>query len=126
MNLTAWPDPCYSGRIAKDEPMPKLESPPNESMPKRSSKNRPRDVDHLAKTIAAEATSEDQPEAPAEDTQTTNGKNPAAVALGRLGGKKDGLARAKKLSKKRREEIARRAADARWRKQDSHSVGESP
>lgn len=106
--------------------MPKLESPPNDSMPKRSSKNRPRDVDHLAKTIAAEATSEDQPEAPAEDTQTTNGKNPAAVALGRLGGKKDGPARAKKLSKKRREEIARRAADARWRKQDSHSVGESP
>jgi hypothetical protein len=42
-------------------------------------------------------------------------KNPAAVALGRLGGKKGGLARAKKLSAKRRAEIARKAAKVRWR-----------
>lgn len=107
-----------SGGIAKGEPKAKLESPPSDSMPKRSSKNRPRDVDHLAKAIAAEATSEDQPEAPAEDTQTTTGKNPAAVALGRLGGKKGGPARAKKLTKERREEIAKKAAEARWRKEE--------
>ena len=43
-------------------------------------------------------------------------KNPAAVALGRLGGLKGGKARAKKLSKEKRQEIARKAALARWKK----------
>lgn len=43
------------------------------------------------------------------------GKNPAAVALGRMGGKKGGPARAKKLSAQRRKQIARDAARARWR-----------
>ncbi len=43
-------------------------------------------------------------------------KNPHAVALGRLGGLKGGKARAKKLSKKRRIEIAKLAAAARWGK----------
>lgn len=44
-------------------------------------------------------------------------KNPAAVALGKLGGKKGGPARAKKLSPERRQEIARKAARARWAQQ---------
>jgi hypothetical protein len=44
------------------------------------------------------------------------GKNPYAAALGRLGGIKGGRARAERLSKKRRTEIARKAARARWRK----------
>ena len=44
------------------------------------------------------------------------GKNPAAVALGRLGGLKGGKARAAKLSPKRRSEIARNAVLARWNK----------
>jgi hypothetical protein len=44
------------------------------------------------------------------------GKNPAAVALGRLGGKKGGPARAKKLSARKRKVIARKAALARWKK----------
>ena len=43
-------------------------------------------------------------------------KNPAAVALGRLGGLKGGKARAKKLSPERRSEIARKAAQARYKK----------
>jgi hypothetical protein len=43
-------------------------------------------------------------------------KNPAAVALGRLGGLKGGNARAAKLSAKKRKEIARKAAKARWNK----------
>jgi hypothetical protein len=43
-------------------------------------------------------------------------KNPAAVALGRLGGLKGGKARAAKLSPKRRSEIARNAVNARWNK----------
>ncbi len=42
-------------------------------------------------------------------------KNPAAVELGRRGGLKGGKARAAKLSKKRRAEIAKKAAQARWR-----------
>jgi hypothetical protein len=41
-------------------------------------------------------------------------KNPAAVALGRLGGLKGGKARAKSLSSKKRTEIAQKAARARW------------
>jgi hypothetical protein len=44
-------------------------------------------------------------------------KNPAAVALGRLGGKKGGRARANKLGPARRREIASDAAKARWHKE---------
>ena len=43
-------------------------------------------------------------------------KNPAAVALGKLGASKGGKARAKKLRKERKSEIARKAAQARWAK----------
>lgn len=43
-------------------------------------------------------------------------KNPAAVALGRLGGLKGGKARAEKLSSKRRTQIAKKAAAKRWGK----------
>ena len=79
-------------------------------MPERSSKpkKRPRDANQLAHRIVQEATGE---AAPAED----DGKDPAAVSLGRRGGLKGGPARAEKLSKKRRSEIAKKAARARWR-----------
>jgi hypothetical protein len=43
-------------------------------------------------------------------------KNPAAVALGRLGGLKGGKVRAERLSPEKRKEIAKKAALARWRK----------
>jgi len=43
-------------------------------------------------------------------------KNPAAVALGRMGGLKGGTARARSLSAKQRARIARKAAKARWGK----------
>lgn len=43
-------------------------------------------------------------------------KNPAAVELGRLGGRKGGKARAEKLTAEQRKEIARKAAKARWEK----------
>ncbi len=46
----------------------------------------------------------------------TEEKNPAAVALGKLGASKGGKARAEKLSPERRKEIARKAAKARWAK----------
>jgi hypothetical protein len=48
--------------------------------------------------------------------ENVKGKNPAAVALGRLGGLVGGKARAKALSAKRRSEIARNAVLARWNK----------
>jgi hypothetical protein len=44
-------------------------------------------------------------------------KNPMAVALGRKGGKKGGLARAKKLTPEQRSESARKAVTARWAKE---------
>jgi hypothetical protein len=43
-------------------------------------------------------------------------KNPAAVALGKLGGAKGGAARAAALSPRKRSEIAKKAAKARWSK----------
>ena len=43
-------------------------------------------------------------------------KNPAAVALGKLGGSKGGRIRAAKLSTERKKEIAQQAAKARWAK----------
>lgn len=46
-------------------------------------------------------------------------KNPAAVALGKLGGAKGGKARAAKLSKKKRTAIAKKAAAARWKKDEA-------
>ena len=49
------------------------------------------------------------PDEPASD------KNPAAVALGRLGGLKGGKARAKALTKKERSQAAKKAAKARWK-----------
>lgn len=49
-----------------------------------------------------------------EDADPNSGKNPAAVALGKLGGVKGGAARAKSLTKKRRSEIAKKAAETRW------------
>jgi len=78
-------------------------------MPDRSRK-RPRDPNELARQIVDEATGEAPPFDPDE------GKNPAAVALGRKGGLKGGKARAAKMSPEQRSEAARKAAQARWRK----------
>lgn len=70
---------------------------------------RPRDASQLAKFIVDRTV--DRTTEPAE----MDGKNPAAVALGRLGGAKGGKARAAKLSPSRRSAIAKKAARARWR-----------
>lgn len=79
-----------------------------------ATKKKPRDLNKLAFSIMAEATGQapiqEDPTAPAKE------KNPAAVALGRLGGLKGGKARAKKLSAKKRKAIAKKAAVARWNK----------
>jgi len=54
--------------------------------------------------------------------QTMPAKNPAAVALGRLGGLKGGDARAASMTSERRKEIAQRAAKQRWAKAKSMGV----
>jgi hypothetical protein len=72
---------------------------------------RPRDTNQLAKSIVDIATGE-KDSTPVDESV----KNPAAVALGRLGGLKGGKARAEKLSAKKRSEIAKKAAAARWKK----------
>jgi len=75
-------------------------------MPKRSRKKSD-DINEIAKSIVDQATEESTPKEPSEEQPK---KNPAAVALGRLGGLKGGKARAKKLSAERRKEIAEKAA----------------
>lgn len=80
-------------------------------MPKRSSTGR-KDLNQLAKFIVDQATGEIPPE---EEQPQEPEKNPAAVALGRLGGLKGGKARAIKLTAEKRREIAVKAARARWK-----------
>lgn len=78
-------------------------------MDKKKTLKRSSDINILASQIVAEATGEPTKEPIRE-------KNPAAVALGRLGGLKGGKARAEKLSAKKRKDIAQKAAKARWSK----------
>ena len=92
-------------------------------------KKLPRDPNSLAAQIVAMSTGQPVP----DDLQAMTGaqagnppildekpeKNPAAVALGRLGGLKGGKARAEKLSKKRRKEIGKEGAAARWKLADA-------
>jgi hypothetical protein len=76
-------------------------------------KKSPSDINILASQIVTEVTEELKK----EPIQTSaKEKNPAAVTLGRLGGLKGGKARAKKLSPKKRRNIAIKAAKARWSK----------
>jgi hypothetical protein len=70
---------------------------------------RPRDPNQLAKFIVDLSTGNTTETAPKESA-----KNPAAVALGRLGGLKGGKARAAKLSPEERAKIAKAAAAKRW------------
>lgn len=81
-------------------------------MPKRSSmkKKKPTDLKKLAASIVADAISE------GETVDNLEGKNPAAVALGRKGGLVGGKARAAKLTSAQRSAIARKAALTRWKK----------
>lgn len=79
-------------------------------MPKRSCN--PKDANVSAFQIVGQATDPD-----AFTTLVKQGeKNPAAVALGRLGGLKGGKARAESLSARKRSEIAKKAAATRWGK----------
>lgn len=89
-SLTIPPVACHYGRV-----------------PKRSSK--PRDLNRLASSIVEEATGEGKPDL----------RDPAAVELGRRGGIKGGKARAAKLTPEQRSEIARKAANTRWKARES-------
>lgn len=80
-------------------------------MPNRSRKPKQRlDLSQLAKRIVDEATGQI-----ARTPPPNEGKDPAAVALGRKGGLKGGKARAAAMTKKERSESARKAAKARWK-----------
>lgn len=70
---------------------------------------RPRDPAQLAHLVMQIATGE------VSDT-VEDKRNPAAVALGKLGGAKGGKARAKSLTAKQRSEIAKKAAKSRWKR----------
>lgn len=76
---------------------------------KRKKQPQTNDINALAASIVQKATEEPIPEPMPE-------KNPAAVALGRLGGLKGGKARAESLSANQRREIAQKAAKIRWEK----------
>ncbi|MBL7740334.1 MAG: hypothetical protein JNK14_14050 [Chitinophagaceae bacterium] len=70
----------------------------------------PADTNKRAKSIVDLATGESKETTPQDEVKA------AAAALGRLGGLKGGKARAAKLSDKRKKEIAKKAAAARWNK----------
>jgi len=76
-------------------------------MPRRSSK----DENELAKSIVDQIIAETESE---DFDKEKPQKNPAAVALGRLGGLKGGKARFNALTPEQRKEIAKKAAEKRW------------
>jgi hypothetical protein len=80
----------------------------------RKSAGQKRDFMQVARAVVEQAIGEHIDGTPLE--KPSDSRNPAAVALGRLGGQKGGAIRAAKLSAKRRREIAAKAAKARWKK----------
>ncbi len=82
-------------------------------MPKRSKKSA--DLNRLAAAIVGDATG-DEPASVVDLAANEPGKDPAAVELGRRGGKVGGKARADRMSAEERSKAARKAAQARWAK----------
>ena len=70
---------------------------------------RPADVIGNAVKVMRIATGQEQ------ETIPTDTRNPAAVALSKLGASKGGVARAARLTSKKRKDIAKKAANARWK-----------
>lgn len=87
-------------------------------MPRRSSTPKRKGTEHdftvVARRVVEQAIGERLDGSPLPEPDA--GKNPHAVALGKLGGAKGGKARAKALSSAKRKEIAKNAAKARWEK----------
>jgi len=83
-------------------------------MPKHSSPKR--DFMEVARGIVERAIGEQMDGNPLPDPPKDE-RNPHAVALGSMGGRKGGKARAKLLSAARRRSIAKKAAKSRWNKE---------
>jgi hypothetical protein len=81
-------------------------------------KKREHDFAITAFQVVQEATGQVEPESEQTEPELVEGKNPHAVALGRLGGLKGGKARTEKLTPEQRKEIAQKAARARWQKKN--------
>jgi hypothetical protein len=75
-------------------------------------KRKNEDVNEAAFRVVRESTS-----GPIPITRAKRRKNPAAVALGRMGGKKSGKGRMEKLTPEQRRQLASKAARARWHKE---------
>lgn len=97
--------------------MSKHKKKPAKKVAKKAPRKTRRDVAEIAREnleqIIGEKLNGDPLPEPEPDT-----RNPAAVALSKLGASKGGKARAKKLSKTRRKEIAKKAARKRWGKDE--------
>ena len=79
----------------------------------------PRDPNQFAKAIVDLATGSAEPDpVPVPDD---DGKDPAAVSLGRRGGLKGGKARAAAMTPEQRSKAARKAVRARWAKAKKHA-----
>jgi|GEM_PF-337794 len=82
-------------------------------------KKRPRDPNQLGKMIVDISVGEVEDRGPTAEEQ---GKDPAAVSLGRRGGLAGGRARARVLSRAERRDIAKKAAQARWKRDREPAV----
>jgi hypothetical protein len=82
----------------------------------KKSRKKKRDSDFAvtAFRVVQQATGQVESESKQAEPELIEGKNPHAVALGRLGGLKGGKARFEKLTPEQRKEIARKAAQTRW------------
>jgi len=80
-------------------------------MPKRSSPKR--DLMEVARSVVEHAIGEQMDGSPLPEPEPDT-RNPHAVALGSMGGRKGGRSRAKSLSAAKRKAIAKKAAKARW------------
>jgi hypothetical protein len=94
--------------------MPTRSSKPKAPARKRPGTARDHDFATVARNVVEQAIGEKLTGEPLNDPGAR--KNPAAVALGKLGGAKGGAARAKALPKAQRVAIAKKAATARWAK----------
>jgi hypothetical protein len=91
--------------------MPSRSSKPKQA-PKRPGTAKDHDFATVARRVVEQAIGETMDGRPLPNPD--DGKNPAAVALGKLGGAKGGKARAEALSPAKRRAIAKKAAAARW------------
>jgi hypothetical protein len=103
---------CLSLNFTPERRLTRLVRGYTNAMPTRSSKPH-RDANQTAKHILDQLTGDTPKEEPPPV------KNAAAVALGKLGGKKGGVARAAALTPAQRSEIATKAASSRWKKTQS-------